>query len=170
MLANQQVFNFTDALGNPVGNPNNQPSGTFIGLPVLIDEAILRKRGVFSFSGHTAKNTFSARAYAERRQYQVTDRKDKVYGIRGSWIWRWGRRTSSLISLNWQYSKFNFGPQETQTDSSQVFWTTNFRLTRQLSHDTVAYLEYRHQAQVAKQGTSLDYDENRVVAAINMQF
>jgi len=171
VLVNQQIFIQQDAFGNPVSNPvTGQPTSTFIDLPVLVNEAIRRKRAQLSFTGHTAKNTFSVRLYAVRRQFQVTDREDKLFGVNGRWTWRWGAKTKSLVGTNWQYSKFNFGPEESRPDSTQVFWTTFFRITRRLSKDVNAYLEYRHQAQTSKKGDNLDYDENRAVAAINMRF
>ncbi len=171
VLFDRQVFGLVDAFGNPINDPaTGQQIQVFIDNPVLVDEAIQRKRGELMFTGRTAKNTFNVRVYAERRQYQVTDREDKIYGINGNWSWRWGSKTFTSVFSNWQNSKFNYGQGEAQEDSTQIFWTTAFTLGRRLGKNVFAYLQYRHQAQISKKGDSLDYNENRAVAAINMWF
>ena len=172
VLAERQVFEVVDAFGNPVIDPNTeQPILVAIDLPELVDEVFTRKRGELSFTGNTAKNTFTASVYQERRVFQVRKTESKVFGLVGSWTWRWGVRTNSLVRINWQKSDFAGGQRRFAgaLGEGSTFWIAAFRINRRLSPDVDAYVEYRHQEQSSGL-SSLDYQENRAVAAINMRF
>ncbi|GAB6067012.1 hypothetical protein JCM13664_03300 [Methylothermus subterraneus] len=164
VLAEQQIF-------NEFGNVDEQPVLVAINLPELVDEVFVRRRGELSFTGNTAKNTFNARVYQERRTFEVRKIESKVFGLYGSWTWRWGARTYSLVHGNWQTSDLaggrgrGFGVQ----GGGNTFWIAAFRITRRLSPDVNAYVEYRHQEQ-SSDSAELDYQENRALAAINMRF
>ncbi len=172
VLAEQQVFLVVDEFGEPVIDPvTEQPVLVAIDLPELVDEVFVRRRGELSFTGNTAKNTFNARVYHERRTFQVRESESKVFGLAGSWTWRWGVRTNSLVQINWQKSDFSGGQRDFVgfAGGGNTFWIAAFRISRRLSPDVNAYIEYRHQEQSS--GISeLDYQENRAVAAITMRF
>ncbi len=172
VLAEQEVFAVVDEFGEPVIDPvTEQPVLVAIDLPELVDEVFVRKRGELSFTGNTAKNTFNARVYHERRTFQVRETESKVFGLSGGWTWRWGVRTSSLVRINWQKSDFSGGQRGFSGlgGRSNTFWIAAFRISRRLTPDVNAYVEYRHQAQ-SSDISELDYQENRAVAAINMRF
>lgn len=171
VLTEQQIFLVTDAFGNPILDPvTDQPILVAIDLPELVDEVFVRKRGELSFTGNTAKNTFNARVYQEKRIFQERKTESKVFGLSGSWIWRWGAKTNSLVWINWQKSDFSgqrglLGLQ----GRNNIFWIAGLRISRRLTQDVNAYLEYRHQEQ-SSDISGLDYQENRAVAAITMRF
>ncbi|MFN3920686.1 MAG: hypothetical protein ACK4JF_10445, partial [Methylohalobius sp.] len=118
-----------------------------------------------------AKNTFNASVYHERRTFQVRGTESKVFGMSGGWTWRWGVRTSSLVRINWQKSDFSGGQRGFSGlgGRGSTFWTAAFRISRRLTPDVNAYVEYRHQAQ-SSDISEFNYQENRAVAAINMRF
>ncbi len=170
VLAEQQIFLVTDQFGNPVLDPvTNQPALVAIDLPQLVDEVFVRKRGQLSFTGFTAKHTFNARVFVEKRTFQVQENDSDILGFSGGWNWRWGTRTNASLFFNWQQSDFTQG-QQNQGDLTNTFWTTSFRITRRLTPDVNAYLQYLHSEQTSDSVSDLDFQENRAVAAIAMTF
>ncbi|MCX8049634.1 MAG: TIGR03016 family PEP-CTERM system-associated outer membrane protein, partial [Methylohalobius sp.] len=168
VLAEQQVIPRFDAFGNPILDPlTNQPVLVIINVPELVDEVLLRKRGELSFTGNTAKTTLSIQVYSERRIFELSQNNSRILGVSGNWNWRFGARTNILFDGIWQRSDFS-GARNGQ-DLSNVFWTAGLRLNRRLSERMNAYLEYRHQAQ-SSGGIGFGYEENRVIAALNMGF
>ncbi len=165
VLAEQQIFAVVDEFGNPIIDPvTEQPVLVAIDLPALVDEVFVRKRGELSFTGNTAKNTFNARLYQERRTFEVSRNDSKLIGVSGSWNWRFGVRTNLIFHGLWQHSEFT-GLQ----GRTNVFWTAALRLNRRLGERANAYLEYRYQVQSSERG-NFDFQENRAIAALNMRF
>ncbi len=168
VLAERQVFQVVDAFGNPIADPvTGQPALVAIDLPRLVDEVFIRRRADLSFTGNTAKTTFNARVFVAKRNFQVSRDESKVLGVSGSWIWRWGTRTTAILRGTWQWSDFS---RQQQEDSNSVFWLTSVQLTRRLGQRVNASLEYRHQQQSSGGIVGRDYQENRAIATLNMRF
>ncbi len=168
VLAQRQVFQVVDEFGNPIVDPvTEQPALVAIDLPRLVDEVFIRRRADLSFTGNTAKTTFNARVFVAKRNFQVSRDESKVLGINGSWNWRWGTRTSTVFQGWWQWSDFS---RRQGQDSTNVFWLASVRLTRRLSRNVNASLEYRHQQQSLDGIAGRDYQENRAIASLNMRF
>ncbi len=170
-LTEQQVFQLTDSFGNPILDPvTEQPATVLLLAPRVDDEVFIRKRGELSFTGRMVKNTFTIRLFAEQRTYQVRKEVNDILGINGNWTWRWNRKTTAMLRARWSSSKFDYSRESDNPDSTQIFWTTSFRVTRRLGKSVNAYIEYRHHEQISKKGDNLDYQENRAIAAITMRF
>ncbi|HHJ39402.1 MAG TPA: TIGR03016 family PEP-CTERM system-associated outer membrane protein, partial [Methylothermaceae bacterium] len=139
-----------------------------IGNIPLVDDVIIRKRGQISFTGNTAKTSINLNAYAAKRKFQETDINSRILGINGSWLWRFGRRTFTNVSVLWQKTKFE-DITLLNTKGTNYYWTSSFRLIRRLTPDFSAYIEYRRQQQKSTDKDQ-EYIENRGLAGLTMTF
>jgi len=103
LLSDARPFTQVDATGQPVIDPvTNQPFQRDISLPTLVDEVFISKRGEISFSYRTGKTDINARVFNVKRIFQVSGRKDDVFGASADLDWRFTRRTSFFARSSWQ--------------------------------------------------------------------
>ncbi|MBE0437090.1 MAG: TIGR03016 family PEP-CTERM system-associated outer membrane protein [Methylomicrobium sp.] len=121
--------------------------------PSLIDDVFVRKRGQLSYSYRTGKSIVSANVFTERRTFQESQVKDEVYGIRGTWMWRFMPRTNTFLSS---------GYQVTDTDSStDNRFDVAFRVQRSILRQLNGNIEYRYINQSSNSNIN-SFDENRI--------
>lgn len=103
LLATNQSFTITDDLGNPIIDPVTQQSVQFdTSLPTLVDEVIITRTGEISVSYQSGKSELFARLFSTRTTFQVSERKNDVIGVNGSWNWDMTRRTEFFLRPAWQ--------------------------------------------------------------------
>lgn len=131
-------------------------------LPSLTDEVFISKRADLSAAFFTGKSVFNVNGYWERREFEVSQNQEKVYGVSGSWNWNFAARTRSNIRLNWQTTE---GQDATSDDRFQA----SIGLTRNLQSYLNGRIEYRYINQQSDLNDN-DFTENRVTASLSMRF
>jgi hypothetical protein len=162
VLSNIQSFTVIDEFGNPVNDPvTQQPVQSDISLPTLQNQVFIRKRGTVSGAYRTGKSNFFVQFISERRAFQVSQTKDDVIGVNGSWDWRFTRRSAFFIRPSWL--------QTTRENSFDNRWDVALGLTRTIPvrigrrGNLNARIEYRY----VNQSSDLEINEfieNRITA------
>jgi hypothetical protein len=171
----QQVILEQQLQGGLFGNnPNNlndpnDPNlfGRNLGLPLFIDEVFVRKRAQISYSYNTGKSVLSAQAFTETRDYEVQNTQDEVYGISGSWSWRYSPKMTTFLRSNWQNTDANTVANE--PSSSNQLIDASIGLSRVLGRNVRGNLEYRYFKQMSDV-TENEYDENRITLGLSAFF
>ncbi|MBU2568965.1 MAG: TIGR03016 family PEP-CTERM system-associated outer membrane protein [Gammaproteobacteria bacterium] len=122
-------------------------------LPTLTDDVFVRRRGQLSYSYRTGKSILSANVFTERRTFQESQVKDEVYGIRGTWMWRFMPRTNTFLSSGYQVTDTDFS-----TDNR---FDMAFRVQRSILRQLNGNIEYRYINQSSNTNIN-SFDENRV--------
>ncbi|HHM05326.1 MAG TPA: TIGR03016 family PEP-CTERM system-associated outer membrane protein [Gammaproteobacteria bacterium] len=163
-LAGQQVFALVDIDGNPIIDPTTgQPIVLVSNVFALTDEEFLSKRGRLTVVTTTAKSNYIFALFDERREYELSLRRDTVRGANASWSWRFARRTSSRLSGNWLRSSSSV--RQGHDDS----WQLAVGLFQSTGRDVTSSLEYRHARSNPSEGRD-SYRENRITARMTINF
>ncbi|MGR9117601.1 MAG: TIGR03016 family PEP-CTERM system-associated outer membrane protein, partial [Gammaproteobacteria bacterium] len=143
----------------------NLPIVFFLDIPTLTDEVFVRKRGDLSYSFRTGKSSYNASIFTERRTFQLSQNEDDVYGVSGSWSWRYSPRMSTVLRSSWQNTDSNTltGPFSSQ------FFNVTFRVQRNIARNISGNIEYRYQNQTSD-NSAFDYDENRISIGLSGRF
>ncbi len=131
-------------------------------LPTLTDEVFITKRGDLSVSFFTGKSIFNLNAYRERREFQVSQNGEDIFGFGGSWNWNFAANTRSNIRLFWQTTE---GQDSTQDE--------RFQATVNVTRNIYSYLYGRIQYSFTDQQSDLpgnEFSENRISASLSMRF
>ncbi len=152
LLENQ--FDFDGTLLEP-DDPNfGQDTNFNFGLvPTLIDDVFVRRRGELSYSYRTGKSILSTNVFTERRTFQESQVKDEVYGINGTWMWRFMPRTNTFLSSGYQVTDTDFS-----TDNR---FDMAFRVQRSILRQLNGNIEYRYINQSSNSNIN-SFDENRI--------
>lgn len=162
-LADQQFFVVVDPNGNLIVDPRT-------GLPLVLvnnvfaltNEEFIRKRAQGSVNWNSGKSNLLVGVFNERREYQLSDRSEDVVGVDTAWTWRFKPRTSSLLGASWQRRN------PPNTGAADDLWRVSLGLNRAVSTRTTTSIELRHTQRDVAGGPG--YDENRLMARLNMRF
>lgn len=143
----------------------NLPILFFQDIPTLTNDVFVRKRGDLSYSFRTGKSNLNATVFSERRTFQISQNEDKVYGITGSWNWRYSPRLNTALRSSWQNTDTNTlsGP------FSSKFYDISFRVQRNFARNFSGNIEYRYLNQ-SSDNSAFDYDENRISIGLTGRF
>jgi len=153
VLFEEQIIPFEDEFGEPINDADGNPILFNIALPNLIDDVFVRRRGQLSYSYRTGKSILSANVFTERRTFQESQVKDEVYGIRGTWMWRFMPRTNTFLSSGYQVTDTDFS-----TDNR---FDVAFRVQRSILRQLNGNIEYRYINQNSNSNIN-SFDENRI--------
>lgn len=153
VLLEEQIIPFENEFGEPINDADGNPILFNIALPNLIDDVFVRRRGQLSYSYRTGKSILSTNVFTERRTFQESQVKDEVYGIRGTWMWRFMPRTNTFLSSGYQVTDTDFS-----TDNR---FDVAFRVQRSILRQLNGNIEYRYINQSSNSNINT-FDENRV--------
>lgn len=165
VLLNQQVFNTTNAFGEPIYDPVKNL--TAIDLPSLSNEVYVRKRAEISMFYRTGKTFISLKPYNERRTYQIKNSNEDVTGIQASMSIQIDNMSSLYLSPIWQYTKRVESHDSRYDVRMGVSHIIPIKIERTGSMN--ASLEYRY-TNVDGNLIGHSYEENRVTASVSMTF
>lgn len=175
ILLDQNVFNTTDAFGQAITDPvTSQTFNSNLGLPSFTNQVLVRKRGEFSISGQTAKSVLNLTVFHSRRTSQVTQNRDRSFGLSTGWSWQITPRTFSRLQFSWNRNS-NSGPVQIQADQDDDIYLGTVRVTRNIadyfniSKGIFGSLEYRFFLQDSSNSAS-SFLENRVTASLAIRF
>jgi uncharacterized protein (PEP-CTERM system associated) len=178
-LSNQSTFTTpTDINGNPIGEATANDRA--INLPNLTNAAnsvFLSKRAQLSVSWFLSRSTFMLSAYQNNITYSTSSSinpPQDIYGVTGSWAWRFSPRTSASVMGTWQTSDFQAANSISGNQRTE-FMNATVSLNRQISPYINAYLQFSHfQTNTNNVTNNINtlgaYDANRVTASINVRF
>lgn len=155
VLLEQQIIPFEDEFGDVIDDPTDprfDPS-QIISLPTLTDDVFVRRRGDLSYAFRTGKSVWSANVYTERRTFQLSQEKDEVYGISGTWMWRMMPLTNTFLRSSYQITDTDF--------SKDNRFDVSFRVQRSIMRQLNGNIEYRYINQSSDNNIN-QYDENRI--------
>lgn len=137
----------------------SQPTSYFF----LTNEVYTRKRGQLAIRFHTARTNASVMFFNERRHLLLSNTNSRAYGGSAFLRWRFGGRTSLLLSGSGQYTRYF------DTGQTDKLWYASAGLSRRVTPRTTTALTYRHTA-LRSTGVRRSYRENRLEASIHMRF
>ena len=178
LLTNQSTFTTpTDINGNPTGIATANNINT--SLNNLNNDVFVSKNARASLSWYLSKNTFSLSAFYGNISYAIgfTAPQDS-YGVTTNWNWRFSQRTSANVQFNWTSNTIVDNTGFTRANQTTNLITTSFVLTRQISPEVSANLQYNYfqarSSNVSISGSNPfnlgNFDSNRITAAINIRF
>ena len=173
VLSNIQAFTLTNAFGNPVLNPvTQQPVQSNLSLPTLNNQVTLIKNGEISVAYDTGKSTVLARMFYNEATFQVTRGKNEVYGISGSWDWRFDHRNTVFIRPTWQHTRRTDSILNEISDnrydvSVGLIRTIPVTIGRRGSLNAV--IDYRYVKQTSNDNNN-EFNENSITAGLVLTF
>jgi len=128
LQASAPVF---DPEGNPVFNPGN---------PSISTDVFLSKQSTISFSKITAKTLLTLGTFYSKQQSQtnVSNNDEENIGANLNWTWNPGRRTTIVLSENWQKTKF------VSISRKDNDWTTKLSFLRKINKNANWSLSYTY--------------------------
>ena len=156
----------------------NQSLQRDLSLPNLVDEVFIRKRGEISFTYQTGKSDINTRLFNEKRIFQVSQRKDDVFGVIADWNWRFTQRTSLFARSSWQNTKREISSLEVSegsngNDTTDDRFDFSLGLTRKIpfrfgkGSQMNGVIEYRYQNQISDDELN-EFQENRISVGLQM--
>ena len=163
-LSDIQSFTLVDAFGNAVIDPVTQQSvQADTTLPTLVDEVFIRKKGEISVAYRTGKSDVNVRFVSENRVFQVSERKNDVIAVSGSWDWRFARRSAFFIRPSWQQTTREVS-KDNRLDIA-LGLSRRIPITLGRRGRLNARLEYRYINQSSDININ-EYIENRITASL----
>ena len=153
---------FRDEFGLPVFDP--ETGRPIFELPDVLSGVYLRKRFSAGIATQLWKTRLGLRVFDERREFEVTDRRERVQGIAGDVSWRVLPRTSAFGNLRYEESTF-----ADERDREDTLLTAGIGVSRDLGQRTSASLEYLYRERDSTD-PSREYQENRVTATFTKAF
>ncbi|MEJ2345799.1 MAG: TIGR03016 family PEP-CTERM system-associated outer membrane protein [Gammaproteobacteria bacterium] len=157
------TFYVDPVTGQVYATPPNNVFTQPIDLFVPTNEVFTRKRGQASVGVHTHRTDAMITAYSERRNYLVSLTSQRVFGLSGTWNWRFATRTTLLLGANARRTRF------LDTSQKDDLWYVLTGLRRSISTKADVSLTYRY-ARLNSSVASNDYRENRVTLTLNKTF
>ena len=171
ILAQNQIFPTQNQTDNLISNP--LPNERTINNPYLNNEVIVLKNWNFSVSFKTGKSTLSGNAYFNDYQYQLSNTKQKLIGVNGTWNWNFASRTSAYFRPQWQMT------DNQNSINNYQYYTVVLGMNHSITSQLNGVLEFRHVNQTSSGSSNVsdllnnlanDYQENRVTASLSMRF
>jgi len=133
-------------------------------LPDVRSGVFLSKRFSAGLTIQRPRTRIGVRVYDERREFEVTDQREKAQGIVGDIAWRVRPRTQAFLFARLEENTF-----EDQRDREDTLLTTRLGVSRDLGPNTTATLDYTYRELDSTEGFR-DYKENRLTARFTRTF
>ena len=114
------------------------------------------------------KLNYSLSAFATRRDYQLLDREDRSRGVTGAVNYRYAPKTNVIGSVGLTRNEVPAALSST-TDREDDLLTLSLGINHQFATDLSGALTFRH-IQRDSNVADADYEENRLMASVNMRF
>lgn len=147
---------------DPNGNVLLEPSPDLSGISTLTNEVIARKRATAAVNYHLHKSAWRFDVFDEQRVFQASQLEERGRGAHVSWGLQLSPRSQTLVTVGTQRSRFS-GSQQND------FYFIQAGLSHQYSRSVSGGIDYRYFNQNSN-GTSNDYQENRLTARIIVRF
>ena len=153
---------FDDTTGRPV-IVDGEPVFVELEFPDLQTGVYLRKRFEAGFAGEMRRTDWALRGFDERREFELSDRTERVQGIVGNLGWRATPRTRAFANLSLEESSF------AGEDRDDTLIRFGVGVARELTPRSTGSIEYRYRERDSDVDVR-DYRENRLVARWRMEF
>ncbi|QBQ54477.1 TIGR03016 family PEP-CTERM system-associated outer membrane protein [Nitrosococcus wardiae] len=164
LLTEQQVFAREDPLtGEPIIGPGGEPILVDPDIFSLTDEVLVRKRFQLTQTYTKGRTSLRFSAFKEEREFGETLRTQDGFGGNATWTWRFAKRMRSNLRLFAQNIEFS------EDDRSDLFWSLQASLTRDLSRQMQGAVIFQHSERESTQG-GREFQENRVTAQVTYTF
>lgn len=154
---------FDQTTGSPV-LVDGEPIFVELELPDLQTGVYLSKRFSAGISGALAKTDWSLRAFDERREFEISDRRERVQGVAGTVSWRMLPRTRLFGTLSFEEQSFS-----DDSDRDDTLLTSRVGVSRDLGRNMSASVEYLYRERNSDVERR-DHRENRVTATLRKAF
>lgn len=114
------------------------------------------------------KLNYSLSAFDTRRDYQLLDREDRSRGVIGAVNYRYAPKTNVIGSVGLTRNEVPAALSGT-TDREDDLLTLSLGINHQFATDLSGALTFRH-IQRDSNVADADYEENRLIASVNMRF
>ena len=114
------------------------------------------------------KLNYSLSAFDTRRDYQLLDREDRSRGVTGAVNYRYAPKTNVIGSVGLTRNEVPAALSST-TDREDDLLTLSLGINHQFATDLSGALTFRH-IQRDSNVADADYEENRLMASVNMRF
>lgn len=167
-LALQQAAFFTtvDPLtGKQVPNPaTGLPTVYYYLIPYysLTNDVLVRKTASASFGYQDAFTGLRLTGFDQRINYQISGEHQRINGVDGSWSWRFGTRTSSVLTTGWRNNDYS------SIQGTSTLWYVQESIIRRIAPRLTSTLSYRHISE--GRGLGLGYDANELNFVLTMYF
>ena len=121
----------------------------------LTDEHYVIETLNTGFTLETHRSNFSIDAHFTRREYEVSRNKGRDIGINANWSRQLTPKTDAKVALSWQKNRAD----ENATEDTR--WTVNLGLSKRLTENTSANLDYKHSRLNSTDSTG-EYKENQL--------
>ncbi|MDZ7803461.1 TIGR03016 family PEP-CTERM system-associated outer membrane protein [Thiohalophilus sp.] len=156
------VIPIVDDAGSPVIVDGN-PVFMELEIPDLQTGVYLRERFSLGFSGERRKLSWSLRGFNERREFELTDRSERLKGVGTNLAWRIGARTRLLLNGRVQETTYQ------EDDREDEYYIYGTGLQRDAGPNTSVALNYRYTERTSNQPGN-EFVENRVTASFRKTF
>jgi len=153
---------FDETTGRPV-IVDGEPVFVDLEFPDLQTGVYLRKRFEAGLTGELHRTDWALRAFDERREFELTDRDERVQGVVGNVGWRATPRIRAFANLSLEESSF------AGEDRDDTLIRLGLGVARELTPRSTGSIEYRYQDRDSDVDAR-DYRENRVTATWRMVF
>lgn len=151
-----------DNAGNPV-IVNGRPLLLVLEYPDLQTGVYLSRRFTLGFSGQRRKLTWSIRGFDERREFEATDRRERVRGLGVNFALSLASRTQWLINGSAQNSTYQ------EDDREDYYYVLGTGIQRDLGPRTSTSLDYRYAERESNQPGN-EFIENRISLSFRKRF
>lgn len=150
--------------GQPILNSTGQPYVYYQPIQYLglTNDLLVRKTASASVGYQDARTGLRLTGFDQRIHYQILGENQRTNGTTGSWSWRFGTRTSSLLTVGWQNSDYSTVRGATR------LWYVQQSFVRRIAPRLTGTLTYRHVSQSSDQSAS--YDANQLSFILTMFF
>jgi uncharacterized protein (PEP-CTERM system associated) len=158
----REVRPVVDEFGDPVF-VDGEPVLEEVEFPDLDTGVYLSKRFTSGFTGQRRKTGWGIRIFDERREFELTDERERVQGVSANVSWLMAPRTRLLVNGSVQQRDYR------DTDREDTYYIFGTGLARDLGRRAIAALTYRYVERDGNQPEN-DYRENRVMASVRATF
>ncbi|HSP00475.1 MAG TPA: hypothetical protein VLN90_03315, partial [Thioalkalivibrio sp.] len=158
----RQVVPIRDATGAPV-EIDGEWVFVEVEFPDLRSGVYLSRRFTAGFSGERPKTSWGIRYFDEQREYEVSNREERVTGVAANATWRVAPRTRLVLNASVQEISYSLD------DRQDTYYITGAGLVRDMTPRTTASLNYRFVERESNLAGS-DYQENRITASFRASF
>jgi len=156
------VLPVVDGAGDPL-IVDGEPVFLVLEFPDLQTGVYLRRRFSLGFSGEKRRLTWSLRGFNERREFEATDRQERVRGVGVNFALRVAPRTQLLLNGSVQDSTYQ------EDDREDRYYVIGTGMLRDIGPSTSGSIEYRHVERESNH-PGFDFRENRVSVRFRKRF
>ncbi|MCA1804911.1 MAG: TIGR03016 family PEP-CTERM system-associated outer membrane protein [Xanthomonadaceae bacterium] len=156
------VLPIVDEAGIPV-IIDGEPVFIDVEFPDLRAGVYLSRRFTAGFSGDRPKTSWGIRYFDEQREYEVSNREERVTGVAANASWRVAPRTRLVLNASVQEISYSLD------DRQDTYYITGAGLVRDMTPRTTASLNYRFVERESNLAGN-EYHENRITASFRANF